>query len=178
MINLKKNFKFKDILMKNFVNLTDEDAELVRGWRNNKKVMSWTYSREIIPKKEHLEFIKNLGSEKINFYWLVMRNNEGCGVVCLNRVDKRNKNAFLGVYKNPFLKKDGLGKLLIKSLKYIAFTRAKLHTLKLEVIATNERARNFYKKSGFLEEGRLRDFVCINRKRIDVIIMGIFNDAN
>ncbi len=128
--------------------------------------------------EELIEFIKKLNFERINFYWLVMCNNEPCGVICLNRVDRINNNAFLGIYKNPFSEKADLGNILINSLKYVAFKAAKLHTLKLEVIADNGKARNFYKKSGFSEEGRLKGFVHINRERRDVIIMGIFSDAS
>jgi UDP-4-amino-4,6-dideoxy-N-acetyl-beta-L-altrosamine N-acetyltransferase len=49
----------------------------------------------------------------------------------------------------------------------------KLHTLKLEVLENNERAINFFKKLGFKEEGRLREFVFKEDIWYDAIIMGI-----
>jgi UDP-4-amino-4,6-dideoxy-N-acetyl-beta-L-altrosamine N-acetyltransferase len=38
---------------------------------------------------------------------------------------------------------------------------------------TNERAINFYRKTGFSEEGRLKEFVFKDGKWLDVIVMGI-----
>jgi len=50
-----------------------------------------------------------------------------------------------------------------------------LHSLKLEVIEDNKKAIEFYKKKGFEEEGRLREFVLKHGKWLGVIIMGIIN---
>ena len=55
----------------------------------------------------------------------------------------------------------------------MAFEHLKLHTLKLEVLENNERAINFFKKLGFKEEGRLREFVFKEDIWYDAIIMGI-----
>jgi len=55
----------------------------------------------------------------------------------------------------------------------LAFEHLKLHTLKLEVLENNERAINFFKKLGFKEEGRLREFVFKEDIWYDAIIMGI-----
>ena len=95
------------------------------------------------------------------------------GVICLNRVDFINKNAYLGIYTNPEL--SGVGGLIMECLQKLAFDVAHLHTLKAEVIETNEWAIDFYKKSGFSEEGRLKEFVFKNGKWLGVIVMGIIN---
>ena len=50
-----------------------------------------------------------------------------------------------------------------------------VHTHQSEVIDGNEKAINFYKKSGFKEEGQLKEFVFKNDKWLDVIVMGIIN---
>ncbi|MGB9874387.1 MAG: GNAT family N-acetyltransferase [Hydrogenobacter sp.] len=41
------------------------------------------------------------------------------------------------------------------------------------MIETNERAINFYKRMGFREEGRLREFVFKEGRWLDVIVMGM-----
>lgn len=61
----------------------------------------------------------------------------------------------------------------MECLQGLAFDTAHLHTLKAEVIETNKRAINFYKKSGFSEEGRLKEFVFKDGKWQDVIVIGI-----
>ena len=48
-----------------------------------------------------------------------------------------------------------------------------LHKITLEVLSTNERAINLYKKIGFVLEGVKRDEVLKSGKWIDSIIMSI-----
>jgi UDP-4-amino-4,6-dideoxy-N-acetyl-beta-L-altrosamine N-acetyltransferase len=100
-------------------------------------------------------------------------NNKYIGVIYLNRIDLKNKNAFLGIYANPKCDVKKKGDLLINCIKVLAFEICELHTLKLEVIDINEKAINLYKRSNFLEEGRLREYVFKNGKWHDVIVMGI-----
>jgi len=124
--------------------------------------------------KEHAMFIEGLKIDNKNSYWLARDENEGyLGVISLNRIDSANKNAYLGIYTNPYSGKTGTGYVLIECLKRLAFNIAYLHTLKLEVIENNEKAIRFYEKSGFSEEGRLREFVFKDGKWCDVIVMGI-----
>jgi UDP-4-amino-4,6-dideoxy-N-acetyl-beta-L-altrosamine N-acetyltransferase len=98
------------------------------------------------------------------------KNGEYLGVIYLNEVDFFHKHAYLGIYSSPKLK--DVGKLLMQVLKEVAFKIAKLHTLKLEAIENNKHAIGFYKKHGFSEEGRLKEFVYKNKKWLDVIVMG------
>jgi UDP-4-amino-4,6-dideoxy-N-acetyl-beta-L-altrosamine N-acetyltransferase len=179
MKGLKSDLKFGNIVLKNFVNLTLSEKMLVLKWRNSQSVRKWCYSRHIISKEEHLQFIKNLKKDNKNFYWLVecdfnLSDKQYIGVISLNKVDFINKHAYLGIYSNPQLK--GIGKILMEALKKIAFDIMKLHTLKLEVLETNKHAIEFYKKHGFKKEGKLKEFVYKDRKWIDVIVMGIIKN--
>lgn len=173
MESLKKNITVGDQILKNFINLNDKEKKMIMNWRNTDAVRKWSFTDHLISIEEHCNFIKKLEEDNKNFYWLVKNKNEYVGVVCLSRVDFKNKNAYLGIYSNPQLK--AAGSLLIKCLKGIAFDIAQLHTLKLEVIEDNEKALNFYKKSGFKKEGKLKDYVFKNGKYENVIIMGITN---
>lgn len=170
---LKKDITYKNIILKNFLNLDEKEREMVRRWRNNSTIREWSYSNCIITIKEHQDFIMKLEKDIRNSYWLVSRKDEYIGVVSLNRIDLKNKNAYLGIYSNPSLK--GVGNLLMDCLKGIAFNMARLHTLKLEVIEENKKALKFYKNSGFKKEGKLKDYVSKNGNYKDVIIMGIIN---
>jgi len=176
---LRKNLKFRNIVLKNFINLTLEEKMLVLKWRNDLSVRKWCYSDHTISKKEHMQFIESLKKDNKNFYWLVkydlnLSNKLYIGVVSLTKVDFLHKHAYLGIYSNPELK--GVGKFLIQALKELAFKIAKFHTLKLEVIETNKHAIEFYKKQGFKKEGKLKEFVYKNGEWIDVIVMGMINE--
>lgn len=176
MINFRKNFQFKDISLLNFVNLSQKEKEMVRRWRNNLNIRKWMLTNKIITLKEHLHFIDSLKSNPKDFYWLVRQKSNGYfGVIYLNRVNQTNKNAYMGIYVNPYAKVPGRGELLLECLRKMVFKLAKMHTLKLEVMENNKRAFIFYQKHGFKIEGRLQDFVFRNGGWQDLIVMGIKN---
>ncbi|HEY9206263.1 MAG TPA: UDP-4-amino-4,6-dideoxy-N-acetyl-beta-L-altrosamine N-acetyltransferase [Candidatus Methanoperedens sp.] len=175
MLDLKINFEMKKVKLINFINLTDEEKEMIRKWRNNKNIRKLMFSDHIISAEEHSNFIVKLKEDNKNFFWLVKNNEEPIGVISLNRTDFANKNAYLGLYVNPDYKVLGAGQILMGCIKKLAFDKINLHGLRLEVIDGNERAKNFFKKSGFTEEGRLKDFVIKDCRWQDVIVMGILN---
>jgi UDP-4-amino-4,6-dideoxy-N-acetyl-beta-L-altrosamine N-acetyltransferase len=175
-MNHTDDIAFNDCLMKNFTHLDDGEAELVRQWRNDISVRRWMYQDHLITPEEHERFLAGLAEDRRNRYWLVVRRGTPVGVVSLNRIDEANGNAYLGIYADPSGMARGNGAVLIACLRYAAFDMLGLHTLKLEVVAENEKAVDFYRKHGFEQEGLLRAFVCKDGRRQDVIVMGILND--
>ncbi|MFN3599665.1 MAG: UDP-4-amino-4,6-dideoxy-N-acetyl-beta-L-altrosamine N-acetyltransferase, partial [Aquificaceae bacterium] len=142
-------------------------------WRNHPEVRKWMFSDHEISQEEHTRFIENLKRDNKNFYYLAYKGDVPIGVISLIRVDFKNRNAYWGVYSNPENKILGAGIILEKTILNLAFEMIGLHTLKLEVIEDNERAKSFYKNMGFLEEGRLKEFVFKDGLWKDVIVMGI-----
>lgn len=175
-MDYRKDLNTGDAILVNFVNLSEPENENVRVWRNHESIRKWMYQEHEISRQEHSAFLAGLRDDTKNYYWLVKTAaNEYVGVVSINRLDIANRNAYLGIYANPEVRVKGAGKLLIHCLKYIAFEFIKLHTLKLEVIATNERTVGFYRHSGFRDEGVLREFVYKESRWLDVFIMGMIN---
>ena len=176
MIELQTNFDINGAEIINFLNLSSEEREMVLNWRNHDNVRMWMYCNNKISLNEHINFIDQLVGDTNNFYWAV-KNKDGIylGTIYLNKTDFKNKHAYIGIYSNPYNEIKNKGNLLIKCVKKLAFEVAELHTLKLEVIDNNIKAINFYKKSGFSEEGRLKEFVFKDGQWHDVRIMGITN---
>jgi len=177
MIELQTNFEFNGTEIINFLNLSSEEREMVLNWRNHDNVRKWMYSDNIISLNEHINFIDQLAEDTSNYYWVV-KNKDGIyfGTIYLNKIDFKNIHAYIGIYSNPYTEIKNKGHLLIQCIKKLAFEVVELHTLKLEVIDNNQKAIYFYKKSGFNEEGRLKEFVFKDGQWHDVIIMGITND--
>jgi len=175
-MDLHKNMVVGDLLLCNFLTLRPEEIELVRTWRNHEAIREWMYGNDIISPEKHQAFIEGLNSDYRNFYWLV-KNKAGyyLGVIDLKRVDFGNRNAYLGIYADPESADRGRGHILMDCLKRLAFDVINLHVLKLEVVAGNSRAIDFYRREGFQEEGRLKEFVFKGGRWLDVIIMGIIN---
>jgi len=134
------------------------------------------YSDTIISRQAHLTFISGLKKNRKNLYWFVKNiSHEYIGVISLTRIDFRNQSAFLGIYTNPYVSLPGKGKFLIDCLKYVGFRKIGLHTMKLEVIKNNARAKIFYQKQGFKKEGELIDFYYKKGTWQNVLIMGLRN---
>jgi UDP-4-amino-4,6-dideoxy-N-acetyl-beta-L-altrosamine N-acetyltransferase len=173
MFKPKKDFQIDKTELINFVNLNGDELEKVRKMRNSKKNRDWMYSRHLITRKEHSEFVNDLRRDNANFFWVVKHKGRYIGVIYLNRVDFDNKNAYIGLYSNP--ETPGVGNILMDCLKKMAFNSMELHTLKLEVIEINNRAIAFYKKSHFKQEGCLEEFIYRDGTWANVIVMGVKN---
>lgn len=172
---LKENIAIDQTLLKNFINLDPVEKEMVRRWRNNPEVRKWMYNDHEISPEEHQNFIERLKTSKKEFYYLVYEKDKAVGVLTLTRLDLKNRNAYLGLYANPEERIAGAGMLIGKTALKLAFEMVSLHTLKLEVLEDNQKAIKLYKKLGFSEEGRLRQFIFKDAKWKDVIVMGIIN---
>lgn len=66
----------------------------------------------------------------------------------------------------------GIGKQLLHKGKELAKKKG-VHKLSLRVLATNEGAIEFYRKNGFIEQGRLINEFYIDGKYVDDILMYI-----
>lgn len=174
-LDLKNDINLGDVTLINFVNLSGEESRLVMGWRNHDNIRKWMYTDHIIMPDEHHKYLEQLKTDRKNFYWLCRQNglDKYLGVIYLNRVNMQNKNAFLGIYVDPFMQSSGMGRLLLSALRKLAFEIMNLHTLKSEVLETNERAISLYKRFSFEEEGCLKEFVLRDGKWLDVIILGL-----
>lgn len=176
MINLHNNFELNELNIINFIHLSYEEKKMVLNWRNHSNIRRWMYSDDIISEEEHIKFIDKLATDDARFYWIVKKRNECLGTVSFNKIDFKNKYAYLGIYSNPYSTFKNKGSMLIKCIKTLAFEIVELHTLKLEVLDSNQKAINFYKKEKFIEEGKLKECILKNNEWNDVIVMGVINN--
>ncbi len=168
-----EQYNIKNLNAYNFINVNKEIRDEILRIRNSEYVRKWMYNPKVILPYEHHDFIEKLKKINDKTYYVVLENTIIVGCIYLNRIDIGNQNAYLGIYANPFVKTNSRGLKLLNALFYLAFDLIELHTLKLEVLSTNDRAIKFYKKFGFKEEGVLREFVQRENGAIDVRIMGI-----
>jgi UDP-4-amino-4,6-dideoxy-N-acetyl-beta-L-altrosamine N-acetyltransferase len=174
---LHGSFNIGEYSVINFVDLSDDEKRMVLTWRNHNNVRKWMYSDDFISEEEHFNFIDKLVADNSRFYWVVKKKDEYFGTISLNKIDFNNKHTYLGIYSNPYNPIKNKGFSLIQCIKKLAFEIAEMHTLKLEVIEHNHKAIKFYKKSGFNEEGILKEFVFKDEKWHDVIVMGLINSS-
>lgn len=152
-INSEKNHKLKingneEIELINYVNLRDEEKVLVLEMRNHQEIKKWMFNQTVITEKEHSSFIQNLKYDLSRQYFIVKHKDNIIGSVNFSKIIPNNYAEF-GLYVNPYIKINGMGKLLNYASGYYAFKKLNVNKLKLKVLSKNERAINFYKKCGF-----------------------------
>lgn len=173
-MDFRQNFEFEETSAVNFVYLKDDEKKLILKHRNDENIRRWMRNDKIITQKEHYDFIKKLAGDNKNFYWLVKdKKNNYLGVIYFNRVDFKNKNAYLGIYS--FAGSKGAGKKLLDLIFRLAFEKAGFLELKLEVLSHNERALDFYRKAGFAEQSKLADIAIRNNISLDLLTMSVKN---
>jgi UDP-4-amino-4,6-dideoxy-N-acetyl-beta-L-altrosamine N-acetyltransferase len=172
---IKENINIEHYNLINFINLTEQESEMVRNWRNNESVRKWMYNDNEISIGEHRNFINLLKNYNEKAYWLVKIDKEYVAVLDLLNINWQYRRAYFGIYANPESRTAGIGRILDNLADKIAFEILNLHSLKLEVLETNERVINLHKKMGFTIEGKLKDYVFKDGKWLDVLTMGKIN---
>lgn len=174
---MAKNFFYNEIYALDFTLMDKKDSLYVLQMRNHAQVAQYMYSSHI-SKQGHTDFIKGLKNNQKSAYWLLKKRGEILGVASLSRINLTHKNAYIGIYKNPFLDEVAQAKVLAKSasisvgisvgaeilatLEHIAFSEFCLHSLHLEVLESNAKAIRFYEKNGYKYGGKLLDFIYRN----------------
>ena len=109
-------------------------------------------------------------------YYIIEYDGIEIGYFRTSNYSETNKNIYIGADLHSDWR--GMGLSYITYLQFIPFMfeSLNLHKISLEVLATNTRAINLYKKLGFVEEGRKRDEVLKNGVYVDSVIMSILKD--
>ncbi len=140
--------KTKDIFIKNFYNYNEKDV---------------------------LNFI-NYKNDKYNInYACVDDEDKYLGTISLKNIDYDNLNAELAISFIKDAQGTGAAQFAMNEILKIGFNILKLKKIYLNVLSSNIRAINFYKKMGFNEEGIFKNHVKKNNKYIDLMWFAIEN---
>ena len=109
-------------------------------------------------------------------YYIILNHDERIGYFRLTNHSKINKNIYIGADLHPnFWGKKLSFSAYQKFISYL-FDTYDLNKISLEVLSTNNRAYNLYKKIGFVEEGVKRQEILKQNLFIDSIIMSILKN--
>ena len=93
------------------------------------------------------------------------------GSVSLWNISWQHKRAEVGVWLIPNYWERGIGKKTLTLIKTIAFVYLKLHRIQAHIAVENTRSISTFKKSGFIEEGKLKEYLNMNGKFYDAILL-------
>lgn len=99
------------------------------------------------------------------------------GSVSLWNVSWQHKRAEVGLWLIPDYWRKGIGKTALDMIKKIAFYHLKLNRLQAHIATENKRSINTFTNSGFVQEGELKEFLNLNGKFHNAIILAFLKGS-
>jgi RimJ/RimL family protein N-acetyltransferase len=153
-----------------------DDAEICNKWAEwmNDRTVADNFGQynnlvSTASAKKTLEELKGY-----RFAMILLENNELIGHISLHDIDHLNRNGFLGIFIGEEKHRGrGYGAEAVRLVLEYGFKTLNLNNIMLSVHADNITAISCYKKVGFKEAGRRREWVFKNGKYIDKVYMDI-----
>ena len=160
-----------------FVNILDVDGEtveLVRNWRNNKKISRYMYTNHQINREEHMNWINKLKTNNTAKAWIIKYDEKPIGLATLSDIDYQSKITDWGFYiANESYRGKGLGEKSLKKLMKIVFDEMKFKTMNTKVLDNNPVAMNLYEKLGFKKTDILNETLIRDGEKVKIVSMSI-----
>lgn len=131
------------------------DLGHVLAWRNHPEVRLSMYTQHEITLEEHLRWFERALQDPNRHLLIFELHQQPMGFVNFNAAGNGGI-ADWGFYLAPSSPK-GIGQQLGRAALYHAFSQLKFHKVCGQVLAYNQRSREFHIALGFIEEGCLRD---------------------
>lgn len=129
--------------------MTLEDAELVRQWRNDKKISQFMFYKGEITKAMQDEWFSSIDNEQ-NFFFIIIHNNISVGLINISSIDWENKTAYTGlfIYEDKFLSTDipVMASLTMLDVFFLLFD---IQLVYAKVKGNNKVAHNYNSSLGF-----------------------------
>ena len=152
-----------------------DDAETYVKWMNDKAVTDYFHQHSrVVASKNELKWLFEPGSDIQRYAMVLLDGDVMIGCISLQNIDHLDRNAFIGIFiGEEEHRSKGYGAEAIRLLLDYGFKTMNLNNIMLSVDADNFAGVACYKKAGFREAGRRREWVFKNGKYIDVIYMDI-----
>lgn len=156
---------------------TDEELEKFTEWMNDFEVTDYTgRSGQITTIVREKEWLENSArnTESRNFNIIESKDNKLIGTIGLEHFNWIERSAVLGIFiGDKDFRSNGYGTEAIKLLLEYGFKYLNLHSIRLDLLAINERAHKCYLKCGFKDTGCSREQIFLNGKYYDKLHMDI-----
>ena len=154
------------------------NAELVRGWLNDPAVHEWMLTGHVpvtaIAEREWYELAERESAAGREFNFEIRAADDLrllgiCGLIGVNPIDR---HADVGIFIGDVAEQNkGFGRdALVTTLRF-GFETLGLHTVRIRVIAGNDRALGLYRSVGFSAVGTIRDGRYVRGRFYDVMLL-------
>lgn len=160
------------------IEITDVDTSNIIRWRNDLSVKQNLYTQDDLTVEQHLWWFENRVKTGDCHQFIIEVNEDDkiipIGTIFIKSIDTHSKKGEYGIFigENSARGKGYAYQATIQILKY-AFETLKLNRVYLTVFSDNIPAIKVYEKSGFVEEGILRQDFLRHDGFADVVYMGI-----
>jgi RimJ/RimL family protein N-acetyltransferase len=150
-----------------------EDAESYIKWMNDKAVASdYPQYSLVVSSKNDMKWLFEPGSGVQRYAIVLLDGDVLIGSISLHDINHLNRTAFIGIFiGDEEHRNKGNGTEAIRLILEYGFKTMNLNNIMLSVHEDNYAGIFCYKKVGFREAGRRREWVFKDGKYIDVIYM-------
>ena len=157
--------------------VSEESIKKYTEWMNDFNVTDYIgRTGQIVTLTGEKEWLENCAKNTNNreFDIVELNSNKLVGTISLEQFSWVNRSSVLGIFiGDKDFRDNGYGTEAINLLLEYGFKYLNLHSIKLDLLAINERAHKCYLKCGFKDTGRSRDAIFLNGKYYDKLHMDI-----
>ena len=158
------------------ISANDADAVKYIKWMNEDVAIDFGQYNRIVSSKNDLKWLYEPPNDMQRYAMVLLEGDVLIGSISIHNIDHLNRNAFIGIFiGDKEHRGKGYGAEAIRLILEYGFKTLNLRNIMLTVHADNHAAIACYKKVGFREEGRLREWVYKNGQYIDKLYMGILS---
>ncbi len=159
---------------------SEEEIEKFTEWMNDFQITDYTSRSSLLitlnGEREYLEG-ESKNTKNRNFNIVDLKEDKLIGTIGLEEFNWVDRSAVLGIFiGDKEYRSNGYGTEAIKLLLEYGFRYLNLHSIRLQLLAINERAHKCYLKCGFKDTGCERERVYINGKYYDKLHMDILEN--
>jgi RimJ/RimL family protein N-acetyltransferase len=151
------------------------DADSYVKWMNDPYVATnFAQYPQLVSSKQDLRWIFEPPDDMHRYAIVLLDGDILIGSISLHNISHRNRNAFIGIFLGEEEHRGkGYGAEAIRLILRYGFETQNLHNIMLSVQADNAAAIACYKKVGFREAGRRREWMFKAGKYVDMVFMDI-----
>ncbi len=158
--------------------MTYEDTDFIVAWRNSDAVRKNFIYQALFTRESHESWIRTKveTGEVVQMIICDLETDKPLGSVYIRDIDRHHSKAEYGIFIGEASARGrGVGTAAAKLMLQYCFEEERLHRIYLRAFADNAQAIRSYEKAGFVQEGLLKDDVCIDGQYRDIIWMAAVN---
>lgn len=160
--------------------MTWEDTDNIVRWRNSEAVRRNFIYQALFTRESHENWIRTKveTGQVVQLIICDLVTHKPLGSVYIRDIDRQHNKAEYGIFIGEAdARGRGIGTATARLMLQYCFTEEKLHRVYLRALSGNAQAVRSYEKAGFVQEGYLKDDVCIDGTYYDIIWMAAVNPA-